>query len=135
AAVSVVVVPHQTGSITNTVGVTSDAVDTTPDDNAAILVGAIQPLANFVLQQEASARSIVVNNALTYTIRLTPVAPYGVPQTVLTDWLPDWVDFVSLTTSQGTWTNQVGEVTCELGLIPQGQTAIVAITVVPRLLG
>jgi len=135
AEVSMVILPHQSGALSTAARVTSDAVDTAPDDNATTLITTVQPLADLLIQQQASAAVVLVNGRLTFTIRVTPVAPYAVPQTVLTDSLPDWADLVSATTSQGTLANRPGIVMCDFGVIPKGETATVAITVAPRVPG
>ncbi len=135
AAVSLVVVPHHPGTITNQANVTSDTVDMIPENNAVTLVTTIQPLADFLLQQQASAPLALVNDQLAFSIRVTPIAPYAVPQTLLTDNLPDSVDFVSASATHGSCTNEFGSVVCDFGEVPEGETATVAITVVPRVLG
>ncbi|HYT60657.1 MAG TPA: DUF11 domain-containing protein, partial [Haliangiales bacterium] len=135
AVVNLAVVPHHPGAITNQARVTSDTVDMIPENNAVTLVTTVQPLAEFFLQQQASAPLVLVNDQLTFTIRVTPIAPYAVPQTLLTDTLPDSVDFVSVTATHGSCTNEFGIVACNFGEVPEGETATVAITVVPRVLG
>jgi uncharacterized repeat protein (TIGR01451 family) len=135
AALSLVIVPHQPGSLTNLAVVTSDAVDTTPEDNAVSLVTTVEPPADFVLEQQAPSPLALVDDPFAFTIRVTPVAPYTVPQTVLTDNLPDSVDFVAATTTHGTCTNELGTVICDLGAVMEGESALVVITVVPRVLG
>jgi uncharacterized repeat protein (TIGR01451 family) len=135
AVVTLVIVPHLPNTITNLASVTSDAVDPAEDNNAVALVTTIQPWADYVLTQNASLPLALVNAPLTFTIRVTPLAPYAVPQTSLTGSLPDSVDFVSATTSHGVCGNESGNLICDLGVVPVGETATVLVTVVPRALG
>jgi uncharacterized repeat protein (TIGR01451 family) len=135
AVVTLVIVPHQSNTITNRASVTSDAVDADTDNNAVTLVTTIQPWADYVLTQNASFPLALVNAPLTFAIRVTPLVPYAVPQTSLTDSLPDSVDFVSATTSHGVCRTESENLICDLGVVPGGETATVLLTVVPRALG
>jgi uncharacterized repeat protein (TIGR01451 family) len=135
AVVTLVIVPHQSNTITNLASVTSDAVDPDEDNNAVTLVATIQPWADYTLTQNASLPLALVNASLTFAIRVTPLAPYSVPQTSLTDSLADSVDFVSATTSHGVCRTESGKLICDLGVVPGGETATVLLMVVPRALG
>jgi uncharacterized repeat protein (TIGR01451 family) len=76
-----------------------------------------------------------VNALLTYSIALTNSGPDAADDTVVTDVLPDDVEFVSCATSQGTYTQELETVSCYLGQLAAGATAAVQIVVRPTIEG
>jgi uncharacterized repeat protein (TIGR01451 family) len=74
--------------------------------------------------------SIEVGDTFTYTMVLTNNGPSDATNVVLDDPLPSQVDFISLTTSQGTCASTNDVVHCDLGDMPHGSTVTVTVTVI-----
>lgn len=73
--------------------------------------------------------------ALTYRLAVTNRGPHSASNTVVTDVLPDGVDFVSCTLSQGSYTRDGVTLSCSLGTVAFGGTAAVTIVTTPTLTG
>ncbi len=89
---------------------------------------------NFGLSVTSSAGSILVSNSLTYTITLTNFIPGEFPIVVVSNVLPASVQFVSQTTSQGSFTNYGGTNVFYLGQFVN-QIALMTLTVRPTVAG
>ncbi|MGZ5434555.1 MAG: DUF2341 domain-containing protein [Pyrinomonadaceae bacterium] len=72
--------------------------------------------------------SIVVENSVSYSLRVTNSGPQPSSAVGVVDILPPETTFVSVTSSQGTCKHKEGRVYCKLGTIPNG--GIVDITIV-----
>jgi uncharacterized repeat protein (TIGR01451 family) len=73
--------------------------------------------------------SIKVGGTFTYTMVLTNNGPGDANDVSLNDPLPAQVDFISLTTTQGTCASTNDVVNCDLGDMPHGSTVTVTVTV------
>jgi uncharacterized repeat protein (TIGR01451 family) len=90
-------------------------------------------LADLSLSQSGSADPVVAGTALTYTLTLVNNGPNEAINVVLTDALPPGVTFDSIATSgicSGTET-----LVCTLGMLANGDSATVKITVTPQTWG
>jgi uncharacterized repeat protein (TIGR01451 family) len=72
---------------------------------------------------------VLPGDPLTYTIKVTNKGPQGASQIVLKDTLPGEVAFFSATPSQGSCMETVGLVTCDLGDLANGDSAMVTMQV------
>jgi len=78
---------------------------------------------------------ISVGANLTYTLTVANTGPSAATGVMVTNILPASTTFMSATASQGTCTQAAGVVTCNLGTIPGGTNATIAIVVVPTTSG
>jgi uncharacterized repeat protein (TIGR01451 family) len=69
---------------------------------------------------------------LTYLVSVTNSGPADSSGVRLTNTLPATVPVLSILPSQGSCSNTAGVIVCDLGLLPGGANATVAITVVPQ---
>ncbi len=67
--------------------------------------------------------------SFTYTINITNNGPGDATDVVLSDPLPENVSYVSANTISGPCTESAGSVTCELGNLKEGESAVVTIRV------
>jgi uncharacterized repeat protein (TIGR01451 family) len=91
------------------------------------------PLSDLSLSQSDSQDTVVAGTALTYTLTLANNGPNDAANVVLTDALPPALTFNSVATSgncSGTET-----LVCNLGLLANGDSATVKITVTPQTWG
>jgi uncharacterized repeat protein (TIGR01451 family) len=72
----------------------------------------------------------VLGDTVTYTVRVKNEGSLLAESITMVDPLPDVVDFVSVTSTQGTCDESANVVRCELGDIPEGQTVLVTIVTV-----
>lgn len=93
------------------------------------LIDIKRPLLGFVMSD--SPDPIMVSDTLTYFITVTNNAPVTADEAVLLDELPEDVKFIDAVASQGSCTEEEGDVTCELGTLESGQTATINLTVIP----
>lgn len=72
---------------------------------------------------------------LTYTLTVVNNGPFDASEVTVLDQLPPSVTFISATPSQGTCGESSGTVTCNLGTIANGGTAMVEVVVKPTVPG
>jgi uncharacterized repeat protein (TIGR01451 family) len=80
----------------------------------------------------ASPGPIMVGSNLTYTFVVTNRGPSVAGSVALVDDLPQGVSYVTATSTQGNCAYSNGTVTCELGSLAVGPTAIVTVVVAPQ---
>ena len=78
---------------------------------------------------------LLLNDRLTYSIKVSNAGPTGATGVTVTDPLSSRVRFVSAAASQGNCAQAAGTVTCSLGSLAVGAKATMTITVDPLLLG
>lgn len=133
--VIVVTAPAAAGVITNSASVSTVRVDpnaandTSTEDTTVTVVGE----ADLALSKTDSPDPVRVNQTLSYSLEVANLGPDPATDVVLTDTLPGTVTFQSAVASQGSCTHTGGSpggtVTCSLGGIGNGSTAMVDIIV------
>jgi uncharacterized repeat protein (TIGR01451 family) len=99
---------------------------------ALILIGAkADAQIYFGLGAASSASSILVSNALTYTVSVTNLTGFLLPDTLVSNVLPAFVQFSSATNSPGSFTNYGSVVVFDLGPLIVAGTAQMSLTVEP----
>ncbi|MFN2530696.1 MAG: PQQ-dependent sugar dehydrogenase [Pyrinomonadaceae bacterium] len=110
----------QSGSITHTAPVTMNVVSPASAD--------------LMVTKTASPNPGQVSAPLTYRITATNNGPATATNVTVTDTLPSGVNFGSVVTTQGSC-NGAGPVTCSVGSMTAGSTAIITINVTPTATG
>ncbi len=90
--------------------------------------------ANLAVTKTASPNPAIVSGNLTYRIVVTNKGPSPATSAVVTDTLPAGVTFVSASATQGTCSG-TATITCNLGSLAMGSSAIANILVVPQSTG
>lgn len=134
ATANIVVLPFQTGPITNTVIVRSDEIDPVPGDNAVESVATVRPAVDLAVSSEVATVSLL-QQELRWVLAVTNRGPSLATAVKLMDILPANVNLLRVETSQGTSTNADGTVTCQLGELASGGGATVVLVVVPAEIG
>jgi uncharacterized repeat protein (TIGR01451 family) len=110
----------------------SNVDDNTGADAAVILGGAsvsltVQP-ADLAVSKTDAADPVTVGQRVRYFVNVTNNGPNAATGVTLSDTLPANVSDVATSASQGTCTVAAGKVTCNLGTIASGATALVVIS-------
>lgn len=104
-----------------------------------ILIGlahtAFAGTADLVVTNGDAPDPVRLGNNLTYTLVVTNKGPDSAANVVVTDVLPEGIDFLSCTLSQGNYGYDDGTVTCTLGTLAYGGRALVTIVVTPTQVG
>ncbi|MEM7052158.1 MAG: CHRD domain-containing protein [Acidobacteriota bacterium] len=117
--VAVTVDPDTTGSLTNTVSVTSSTTDPDPgaDDTNVVESTTVATEADLSLSKSDSVDP-VPGNTFSYTLEVTNAGPSEARNVIATDTLPTGLVF----DSSATCTEAAGVVTCDFGTIAAGAT-------------
>lgn len=86
---------------------------------------------DLAITKSASPEPVTAGQNLTYTINATNNGPGTATGVTVTDTLPSGVIFGSASATQGSCTETVGTVTCNLGTLANGATAMAIIVVTP----
>ena len=127
--------PPYAGTITNTATVTSATTDTNPDNNSSSVTTpvVIFNLSDLAVTTTASASSVLVHRAVTFTTTVTNNGPHDAAGVELTLATPANADITSVTSSQGSCgTNALGDLDCLLGPLATGASATVTLEVKPQ---
>jgi uncharacterized repeat protein (TIGR01451 family) len=135
AIVTLRVSPLSFGVVTNQANVTSSPVDTNPDNNSAVALTAVVPVADLAIEMTDFPDPVWRGEDLTYTLVVTNRGPNQANAVRLTNVLFGSANIVSVTTSQGSCTNQSGTITCNLGNIESGLASLVRIIATPTVAG
>jgi|CXWL01.1.fsa_nt_gi uncharacterized repeat protein (TIGR01451 family) len=113
--------PAATGSLSNTATITASAVDPTGGNNTATDTDTLTPQADLEITKVVDDPSVMVGQAIVYTLTVVNHGPSDATAVVISDPLPGAITFVS---SAGCVESPVGGVpTCTVGNLAAGATA------------
>ena len=131
---SVTIDARTTAAISGTVvgnlaTVSANELDPTPANNQAAATISVRPLVDLKLTKVASNPTPAAGGPVTYTLTLTNSGPSTATGVTLTDPLPSGLSFLSASAGQGSCGAFGQTVTCRLGSLAPGGTAIAIVTV------
>jgi uncharacterized repeat protein (TIGR01451 family) len=133
AEVTIVVNAPTAGTLTNSASVSSDTADPNSGNDSDTETTEVEEVpvlaADLSVSKSDAADPVSQGDDITYTVTVTNGGPDTAENVVLTDDLPDGVNYVSATPDQGTCSQSGGVVTCELGEIADGTSVDVTIVV------
>ncbi|MGQ0678380.1 MAG: choice-of-anchor P family protein [Actinomycetota bacterium] len=138
AVITIKVTPTAAGEIENTVTVTGTEPDPDPTNNTATTTTTVNPIpmADLSVTKTDSPDPVQVGDELTYTVTVTNNSPTtGATGVVAEDTLPAGVTFVSAVSTIGSCAEAAGTVTCDIGNLGAGQSAVITIKVTPTAAG
>jgi uncharacterized repeat protein (TIGR01451 family) len=124
----VVKVTAASGTVSNTAVGSSANYDPAPGNNSATAATTIQAVAvaDLTLTKTTTATQALTGSTLTYTITAHNNGPASATNVTVVDDLPNGLQFVSATPSQGTC-NAADPISCNLGTLANGATATVTV--------
>jgi uncharacterized repeat protein (TIGR01451 family) len=134
-AVSIVVAPTASGivdtsiDIVNSGVVTFNEIEIDPSNNTATATTTVILAADLMVTKTDSADPIQVGDTFIYTVTVANNGPSRATGVVLTDTLPPNMTVGSVVSTQGSCAEVSGNVTCNLGDLDNGGSAVVTITV------
>ncbi len=132
AIFQVVVQALAPGSLSETVTVSGDIVDSNTSNNTSTVVTLVNPAAAVQVTLVASESPVVLGQDFNYTVTIKNAGPSDASAVVLTDTLPTGVAFVLATSDQNvTPSYSAGVVSLSLSALKAGATATLTITVNP----
>lgn len=130
ATVTVEVTTTEAGVIPNTAAVTGDAIDLNTSNNTdSVNVTVDESRIDLVVDKTADAAEVTVGQNVTYTITVTNNGPDAASEVVVTDVIASSATFVSVSSSQGSASEDSGTVTAELGSLAANSSATVTLVV------
>ncbi|WP_433328403.1 DUF7507 domain-containing protein [Spirillospora sp. CA-294931] len=117
------------GTLTNTAEVTTRTPETTDSDNAAALVTEVRRAADLTAGKSAEPDSVDAGGEVAFRLTARNAGPSTAQDTVLTDTLPDGLEFVRGRGPAGDCAERGGRITCPAGTIAPGEDAQATITV------
>ena len=132
-SVSVTIDARTTAALAGTVvgnlaTVSGNELDPNPANNQATATITVQPLVDLRLTKAVSNPSPPAGGPVTYTLSLVNNGPSPATGVTITDPLPNGLSFVSADPSQGSCSHAGQTVTCQLGTVAAGGSAVVMIT-------
>jgi uncharacterized repeat protein (TIGR01451 family) len=109
-------------SVTVAGGGDADASNNTAIDSGSVIDGS-----DLQIALSASAESVYASNEISYTAAIYNSGPIDSSSTIVTITIPDQVAVTSLVPSQGTCEQSGQTITCDLGVIPVGLSASIAV--------
>ncbi|MEM7114097.1 MAG: hypothetical protein AAF614_16805 [Chloroflexota bacterium] len=132
--VTIEVIPTSAGSMMNETAVSADQPDPNPSNNEHNETTTVNPPppneADLALMKTAVA-TVNVEYMLPYTLTIQNNGPDAATNVVLLDTLPAGVTFESVSSSHGTCSEANHEVSCQIGGLANGESAVVTIVVTP----
>ena len=133
ATASVTIRTHTTAavagmSVGNLATVSGNEQDPTPANNQAAATITVQPLVDLELKKVASNPAPAAGGPVSYSLTLLNNGPSPATGVTITDPLPTGLSFGSATPGQGSCSASGQTVTCNLGTLAAGGTALVTIT-------
>ena len=113
----------------NLATVSGNELDPTPANNQAAASIQVQPLVDLDLTKVASNPTPPAGGPVSYTLTLVNNGPSPATGVTLTDPLPNGLSFLSASAGQGSCSASGQTVTCQLGTLAPGGTAIATVTV------
>ena len=116
--------------------VTGTLPDPNPADNTAgAALVAVPAAVDLLVTKTTDRENAAAGDQVTVTTTVLNRGPSDATDVVLTDTLPDGVDLVSVTPSQGACTVEGRVITCRLGTLADGQTATITVVAAVRVDG
>lgn len=126
--ISVRTSPDRTGSIVNTATVDSSTPDPTPGNGAGTSTTPVVRSADLQVTKSSDPSPIVAGSGVTYTITVTNNGPSSATGTTVADTLPAGLTSVMVDPSAGTCDVTGQTVSCALGTLEPGTSAVVTVT-------
>ena len=98
----------------------------------AIPASAMAASADLSIDKSDGADPVTVGTQLSYSIAVANAGPDAATGVTVTDELPNQLDFVSATPTQGACDEKGKKITCDLGTLANGASATIAIKVIPK---
>ena len=131
---SVTIDARTTAAISGTVvgnlaTVSGNELDPTPANNQTAATITVRPLVDLKLTKVASNPTPAAGGSVSYTLTLINNGPSPATGVTLTDPLPSGLSFLSASAGQGSCSASGQTVTCQLGTLAPGGTAVATVTV------
>ena len=117
--------PEEKGTLTNTATMTTTISDLYEGNNSDILTTSIIKVADLDITKIPKPSPAIAGNPLTYTLYITNLGPSNASGIILTDTLPDEVNYIIATTASGICSDAEQTITCNWDNIPR-QHAVTA---------
>ncbi len=123
------------GVMTNTFTVSSDELDSAPEDNTASTITQVRLAADLAVSAQWPDAPIVIGHAFTLNLLVTNLGPSAASDVIITNVLPATLTLVSAQPSQGTNWLQDGVLICDLGPLAASNAATVMLALMPVQVG
>ena len=132
ASLTITVIPSEGSGgtdVTNTATVSSGSEDLNSGNDSASLTSRITKNSDVKIVLSGPTNGVITGKNFAFSAVVTNGGPSKASEVILTAELPQEVNFISATPSQGLCTGDAGALTCELGDIANGADASVKILV------
>jgi uncharacterized repeat protein (TIGR01451 family) len=117
------------GTYSNTATIEGESDDNDPSNNSDTETTTVNPVADLSIAKSAAPDPVQTGQTITYTLTAHNAGPDTDPGVTVTDPLPGNVTYVSSSTTQGSCSESLGTVTCNVGAVPPGAINDVVITI------
>ena len=123
-----VTAPGAPGPVTNQVSITGNEPDNNSSNNVSLATTTVEGRSDLAIAKEAPG-SVEAGATFQYALTVTNNGPSRARNVSVSDTLPDQVNYVNSSASQGTCGETGGAVSCSLGTLADGASATITIEV------
>jgi uncharacterized repeat protein (TIGR01451 family) len=127
ASIQISVIAREVGTFNNVANVQGDQTETNLDNNRAQASVTVTPVIDLSLSKSVTPSQASTNQEIEYRLQVQNLGPSPASEVVLTDPVPEGLQYIGANTSQGVLSYENGTLTARIGTLNVGQVATITV--------